>query len=147
MAKPPVPVDGDDRKANRRKTNRQTHQAREKETDMTGVMRRDMLRGAAVLLGAAAMTLVSSAAPVLAETYPSKPVTIVVPFPPGGSTDLLARQIAEKISGPLGQPVVVERRGGAGGTVGAFHVVQAAPDGYTLLRSEEHTSELQSLMR
>src|SRR3546814_14427957 len=61
------------------------------------------------------LTLVSSAAPVLAETYPSKPVTIVVPFPPGGSTDLLARQIAEKISGPLGQPVVVENRGGAGG--------------------------------
>src|SRR3546814_6008327 len=68
MSKPPVPVDGNDRKANRRKTNRQTHQAREKETDMTGVMRRDMLKGAAVLLGAAAMTLVSSAEPGLAET-------------------------------------------------------------------------------
>lgn len=114
---------------------------------MTGVMRRDMLKGAAVLLGAAAMALVSSAAPVLAETYPSKPVTIVVPFPPGGSTDLLARQIAEKISGPLGQPVVVENRGGAGGTVGAFHVVKSAPDGYTLLMGVTGSNAISAALR
>ncbi|WP_370154033.1 Bug family tripartite tricarboxylate transporter substrate binding protein [Ferrovibrio sp.] len=114
---------------------------------MTGVIRRDMLKGAAALVGAAAMALVASAGPVLADTYPSKPVTIVVPFPPGGSTDLLARQIAEKIAGPLGQPVVVENRGGAGGTVGAFHVVKSAPDGYTLLMGVTGSNAISAALR
>jgi tripartite-type tricarboxylate transporter receptor subunit TctC len=67
------------------------------------------------------------------QDYPARPVTMVVPFPPGGGTDNLGRMAAHALSSRLGQPVVVENRGGAGGNVGSALVARAAPDGYTIL--------------
>ena len=91
--------------------------------------RRTLLRAP---LGAAALGAL--ARPALAQGWPSRPISIVVPFPPGGSNDLLARPMALKLQQALGNnPVVVENRGGAGGTVGAAHVMRSAPDGHTLM--------------
>jgi tripartite-type tricarboxylate transporter receptor subunit TctC len=68
-----------------------------------------------------------------AQAYPSKPVTLIVPYPPGGATDVVARVIAEKLTSAFGQPVIVENKAGAGGNLGARAAAQAKPDGYTLL--------------
>jgi tripartite-type tricarboxylate transporter receptor subunit TctC len=68
-----------------------------------------------------------------AQDYPNKPVKLIVPFPPGGGTDILARPIAQKLSEKWGQPVIVENRGGAGGNIGTKAAADAAPDGYTLI--------------
>jgi tripartite-type tricarboxylate transporter receptor subunit TctC len=89
------------------------------------------MRSLSIVLVAAA-TLVGSA-PTTAQNWPSRPITIVVPFPPGPALDLVARQVAAKMAGPLGQAVVVENRTGANGTIGSNGVARAAPDGYTLL--------------
>jgi tripartite-type tricarboxylate transporter receptor subunit TctC len=83
------------------------------------------------LLTLLAGALVSTAA--LAQTYPAKPVRLVVPFPAGGATDVLARVISQKAAEKLGQQIVVDNRPGAGGTIGSDQVAKAAPDGYTLL--------------
>jgi tripartite-type tricarboxylate transporter receptor subunit TctC len=85
----------------------------------------------APFIGAAVGALLSAVC--LAQGYPSKPIRIIVPFPPGGVADIIARPIAEKLQKSLGQPVVVESRGGATGTLGASFVAHSSPDGYTLL--------------
>lgn len=79
----------------------------------------------------AATALVLQAGAVMAQSYPSRPITIVLGFPPGGAIDIIARQIAPKMSADLGQPVVVENKPGAGGVIGMQSVARAEPDGYT----------------
>jgi len=73
------------------------------------------------------------AAPANAQAYPTRPIKVVVPFPPGGPTDGMARIISERLGAVLGQPIVVENRGGAGGGVGGKFVAESDPDGYTVL--------------
>ena len=84
-----------------------------------------------VLCAALSLLILAGAGGAKAQTYPSRPITLVVPFPPGGSTDAAARIMAERMRVPLGQPVVIENVGGAGGSIGVGRVARAAPDGYT----------------
>lgn len=75
------------------------------------------------------------AAPSHAQKFPDRPITLIAPFPPGGTTDVLARSIAQEMSKSIGQQVIVENRAGASGMIGAGYVAKAAPDGYTILLS------------
>ncbi len=87
----------------------------------------------ALLFASLSITAASIASAQTLDSYPTRPVTIVVPFPPGGGTDVGARLVAQKLSLKWGQPVIVENRGGAAGRLGADLVAKAKPDGYTLL--------------
>jgi tripartite-type tricarboxylate transporter receptor subunit TctC len=81
-------------------------------------------------LVALAATLVTTAA--LAQAYPAKPIKLIIPFAPGGTTDIVGRIMAAKLTPILGQPVIVENRAGAGGSIGAAEIAKSAPDGYTI---------------
>jgi tripartite-type tricarboxylate transporter receptor subunit TctC len=86
------------------------------------------------------LTCLSLCAPVLAQPYPSKPVRMIVPFAPGGNTDIIGRVFAPKMGEFLGQQIIIDNRGGAGSTIGTEAVARALPDGYTLLMvSAAHT--------
>jgi tripartite-type tricarboxylate transporter receptor subunit TctC len=86
--------------------------------------------------------LLAAAAPTLAAEYPERPIKLVVPYPAGTSTDLLARQVAPKAAEALGQPLVIDNRGGAGGIIGAEAVAKATPDGYTLVFGTSQTQAI-----
>ena len=90
------------------------------------------------LARAAALSLVLAAGSALAQAWPTRPISLVVPFPPGGTTDVLARALGEKLAKSLGQPVVIENRPGAGATLGADYVAKSKADGYTLLMGAVH---------
>ena len=89
----------------------------------------------AIRVSLLALIWLSCVAPgsVLADTYPAKPITMIVAYPPGGATDIIGRVLGQQLSEKLGKPVVVENRAGAGGNIGAQAVARAKPDGYTLL--------------
>ncbi len=91
------------------------------------------MRNACSLLVKIAGLMLALAAPAMAQDYPSKPVRLIIPFPPGGSNDVVGRMIALQLSDRLGKQVVVDNRGGAGGVIGTEAAANAAPDGYTLL--------------
>jgi tripartite-type tricarboxylate transporter receptor subunit TctC len=78
------------------------------------------------------LAFIAFVAAARAENFPSRPITLIVPFPPGGSTDVAARIMADKMGAALGQPVIVENVGGAGGSIGVGRLARATPDGYTI---------------
>src|SRR5438105_10770659 len=84
----------------------------------------------AALVGALLLGLSS---PVVAQDYPNRPITMIVPFPAGGGVDVVGRIVGEKLAAALGQPVIIDNRGGAAGVIGTRVAARAAPDGYTLV--------------
>jgi tripartite-type tricarboxylate transporter receptor subunit TctC len=87
----------------------------------------------ALLAAALIAALATQAAPACAQDYPTRPITLIVPFPPGGSATIIARAIADKLGDALGQQIVIDNRGGAGGSIGARQAAKSAPDGTTIL--------------
>ncbi len=84
------------------------------------------------LIFVAAVCAVAFHGAAVAQSYPDRPITVVVPFPPGGQVDTVARLLLDRVRAVLGQPLIVENLGGASGTIGTGRAVRAAPDGYTL---------------
>ncbi len=103
---------------------------------------KDSIIGHCAFSALAAVFLVAQAGPASAQAYPNKPIRIMVPFPPGGSTDSMARNLAAELSKSLGQPVVVENKAGANGNIGSGEIAKAAPDGYSLLLSGVGTNAI-----
>src|SRR5262245_31508673 len=101
----------------------------------SGIMPTSMTKAAGPIAASlvAACLAAASVSPAFAQAYPTRPITVVVPFPAGGPSDVVARIVAENMSKTLGQQMVIENVGGAGGTIGSARVAAAAPDGYTLL--------------
>jgi tripartite-type tricarboxylate transporter receptor subunit TctC len=99
------------------------------------------------VLAAVALAATFAAGPAFAQAWPSKPISLIVPFPAGGTTDVLARALADKLQQSLGQPVIVESKPGAGATLGADYVAKARPDGYTLLVGAVHHTIATSVYR
>jgi len=91
-----------------------------------------------IALAAGLTAMASNAIAQTAANYPSRPIKIVVPFAPGGTTDMLARLVGQRLTLAWGQPVVIENKPGAGATLGADIVAKSAPDGYTLLMGAAH---------
>ena len=98
-------------------------------------------------LAASALSLAAVAPTLAQEAYPSRPIKVIVPYAAGGTTDQLARAIQKPLSDFLGQPVIVENKAGAGGTIGTDAVVRAAPDGYTILFGNTGPNAVVGLMR
>jgi tripartite-type tricarboxylate transporter receptor subunit TctC len=96
-----------------------------------------MRRGAVAVFVVLLATLAAAA-----QDYPARPVTLIVPFPAGGGVDAVARIVADKLSHALGQPIVIDNRGGAGGVIGTRLAARAAPDGYTLVMSHTGTTSI-----
>lgn len=90
------------------------------------------------MIAAMATLIALAGAPAQAQTWPTKPITLIVPFPPGGGTDAFARPLSAQLSKQLGRSVIIDNRGGAGGTVGASIAAKAAPDGYTFFIGAVH---------
>ncbi len=105
-------------------------------------MNRRTLLGSSALVGISTLGFAARAQ----EKFPSRPIRLVVPFPPGGPTDVLGRRYAERLAAVLGQPVVVENKAGAGGTVGADLVAKSKPDGYTILVGSSSTQVTSPLL-
>jgi tripartite-type tricarboxylate transporter receptor subunit TctC len=100
-----------------------------------------MMRFAALLLFGLVVT------PGLAADYPARPIRLIVPYPPGGTLDVLARGIGPELTTQLGQPIVIENRSGAAGAIGTEAAAKAAPDGYTLLIGGGSGTAVHALLR
>jgi len=98
-----------------------------------------MAKNLKLLAAACVATVMSASAAVAADSYPSKPITVILPYATGGTADMLARYAADALQSELGQPAIVEARPGAGGVLGTEHVARAEPDGYTLVLTASGT--------
>ena len=104
------------------------------------------MRFAIAALFSGLLALSALLAPASAQTYPTRPVRVIVPFPPGGFTDVGARIVAQKLGEVVGQPMVIENRAGASGTLGVDAAVKSPPDGYTVLMTTGDFATVTALM-